>query len=87
MAAEADKPEIPYQEVIKFDRALNNRQVWSARSEFGIIGEPVFIPSRNPKDEDDGWVIVQMYSCQTHHTQFVLLDAQDLSSGPIARSK
>eukprot|EP00012_Vannella_robusta_P007097 CAMPEP_0206194036 /NCGR_PEP_ID=MMETSP0166-20121206/6946_1 /ASSEMBLY_ACC=CAM_ASM_000260 /TAXON_ID=95228 /ORGANISM="Vannella robusta, Strain DIVA3 518/3/11/1/6" /LENGTH=501 /DNA_ID=CAMNT_0053610909 /DNA_START=69 /DNA_END=1574 /DNA_ORIENTATION=+ len=85
MAAEAGKPEIPYQEVIKFDTAQSNRQVWSARSESGVIGEPVFIPHPEGKEEDDGWVIVQMYCCKTHKTQFVLLDARDLSAGPIAR--
>ena len=87
MAAEANNPVIPYQEVIKFDRYQKNRQVWSCRKEQGVIGEPVFIPRENGKSEDDGWVIVQMYQCYNHHTQFVLLDAKDLSSGPIARSR
>ena len=87
MAAEENQPVIPYQEIIKFDRLFSNRQVWSCRDEKGVIGEPVFIPKENGKSEDDGWVIVQMYQCENHHTQFVLLDAQNLSKGPIGRSK
>ena len=78
---------IPYQEVIKFDRLQSNRQVWSARGEDGVIGEPVYIPSPNSTAEDDGWVVVQEYLCKSHQTQFVILDARDLAKGPIARIK
>ena len=85
----ADYPHefIPYQEVIKFDRLQSNRQVWSAREEGGIIGEPVYIPSADNAAEDDGWVVVQLYLCKSHETQFVILDAKNLANGPVARSK
>jgi all-trans-8'-apo-beta-carotenal 15,15'-oxygenase len=64
------------------------RQVWSAREEFSTLGEPVFVPRPGPdREEDDGWVIAQLYDCRRHQTQFVVLDAQNLSGGPIARVK
>jgi len=74
---------------VKFDRKGKNRQVWSARSEYGVLGEPVFVPKTNSLDapEDEGWVISQLYNCKEHQTQYVILDAQNISAGPIARVK
>jgi len=89
MAADSPHQPVPYQDIVKFDLLGKNRQVWSARQEFGIIGEPVFVPRPNTfhdvVQEDDGWVITQLYHPKTHHTQFVVLDASDLTKGPIAR--
>ncbi|KAL6075485.1 Dioxygenase [Balamuthia mandrillaris] len=114
MAADAPHPNIPYQELVKFDRfhvstpsssssassaSSSRRQVWSAREEFGLLGEPVFVPRREvPADavlgeedyeqlEDDGWVITQLFNCREHSTQFVVLDAKNIEAGPIARIK
>lgn len=86
----ADKPHkpIPYMEIVKFDRDLQQRKVWSARSENGVLGEPVFVPKPSlDAEEDEGWIIVQLYNCAEHKTQFVILDAQRLEKGPIARLK
>jgi len=52
-STDAKKP-IPYQEIVKVDhKAVSDqregksggqaRSVWSARSEFGVVGEPVFV--------------------------------------------
>jgi len=87
MAAESGRPAVPYQEIIKWDRERRERQVWSARSEGGVLGEPVFVPRPNSGSaaEDDGWVIAQMYLTRQHRTQYVVLDARQLARGPIAR--
>jgi len=88
MASEAGYPGLPFQEIIKWDRFGKNRQVWSARHEFGVVGEAVFVPKRNfqqQDEEDDGWVITQLYNCKKHLTQFVILDAKHIDKGPIAR--
>jgi hypothetical protein len=62
--------------------------VWSARAEFSILGEPVFVPRPGlNREEDDGWVITQLYDCKRHETQFVVLDARNLGHGPVARAK
>lgn len=95
---------------------LEYAQVWSAKPEYGVIGEPVFVPRHHSsastkdgihsrtstghegkkahgdimpydKDEDNGWVITQVYNCKTHKTDFVVLDARNLAAGPIARVK
>jgi len=76
------------------------RKVWSARLENAVIGEPCFIPRFSnhhqslshsflteilQREEDDGWVICQLYLLKEHKTQFIILDAQQLDKGPIAR--
>ena len=35
-------------------------------------------------DEDDGFVIVQLYIPETHRTEFAILDAKHIDQGPIA---
>jgi all-trans-8'-apo-beta-carotenal 15,15'-oxygenase len=94
MAAAAPNKPLPYMEVVKYDRWKQRRQVWSARKEFGVIGEPIFIPRVDPLqhdpaqghvDEDDGWVMTQLYDARNHLTQFVILDAKKVDQGPIAR--
>ena len=37
--------------------------------------------------EDDGYVLVQLYVPETHTTEFVVLDAQRVDAGPLARIK
>jgi len=98
MAATTPNPFIPYQEIIKFDNLGKTRQVWSSRSERGVIGEPIFVPKQNyftenssparsefDSDEDDGWVITQLFQPDLCQTQFVILDAKNLSAGPVTR--
>jgi len=87
MAAEAGKPYIPYQEVIKWDATGQTRQVWSSRDEGGVIGEPIFVPRQGGVEEDDGWVITQMYNARTHKTENIIFDARHVDAGPIARLK
>jgi len=87
MASEEGQEPIPFQEVIKFDLEGRDRQVWSARGEEGAVGEPVFAPREGATEEDDGWVLVQVYYYRQHKTQIVVLDAKNLAQGPVARLK
>lgn len=62
------------------------RQVWYSH---GIVGEPVFVPrlgweSWCEGDEDDGYVIVQLYIPKTKTSQFAILSAQNVERGPLA---
>lgn len=58
----------------------------------GCVGEPVFVPrlgweSWKEGEEDDGYVIVQLYVPETHRTEFAILDARRVDQGPITRIK
>lgn len=72
---------------MQFDAKGQSRQVWYSH---GCIGEAVFVPRLGWKaatkgKEDDGYVITQLYVPDKHVTEFVVLNAKDLESGPIAR--
>ena len=100
MASDMPSRFIPFQEIVKFDREGTKRQVWSAREEYGVIGEPIFVPrlpldkeaaegkrsSLTDEEEDDGWVITQLYNCKTHKSQFIVLDAKHVDQGPVLRA-
>ena len=47
--------------------------------------EPVFIPKKNAKSEDDGFVVGFVYDKTTDLSDFVILDAQNFSDAPLAR--
>ena len=47
--------------------------------------EPVFIPRKNAKSEDDGFVVGFVYDKTTDLSDFVILDAQNFSDAPLAR--
>jgi len=83
------KESLPFCDVVKLNVRDNIRDVWYSD---GIIGEPVFAPlhgydSRHQGDEDEGYVVVQLYHPEKHTTDFCILDAKKVSSGPVARIK
>lgn len=52
----------------------------------------MFVPlhgfdSRDVGDEDEGFIITQLYIPEKHVTEFAILDAQHVDVGPIARIK
>ena len=78
---------MPFTDVVKYD--LQTAMVSRWHSE-GVVGEPCFIPrlgraSAWHGDEDDGWVIVQMYLPEEHKVQFCILDAKKIHQGPVCR--
>ena len=73
----------------QYDAKHETRQVWYSH---GCVGEPVFVPrlgweSWKEGEEDDGYVIVQLYVPETHRTEFAILDARRVDQGPIAQIK
>jgi carotenoid cleavage dioxygenase len=43
------------------------------------------VPRENPVSEDDGWLMSYVYDATTDSSEFVILDARDLSVPPVAR--
>ncbi|KAL5459802.1 hypothetical protein EMCRGX_G033178 [Ephydatia muelleri] len=89
MASDREGHNLPYRDVVKFDKEGKHRQVWYSH---GTVGEPVFVPrggwdSWNAGDEDDGYVITQLYVPETNLTEFVVLDAKRVDKGPVATIK
>ena len=48
-------------------------------------GEPVFVSRPDPTAEDDGWLVTFVHDLGATATEFVVLDAQDLGRGYVAR--
>ncbi|MGF1675957.1 MAG: carotenoid oxygenase family protein [Rivularia sp. (in: cyanobacteria)] len=70
--------------VIKYD--LNSGK--SQTHEFGEArygGEAVFVPRASGSGEDEGWVMTFVYDSDEDTSELVIVDAQDMTSAPIAR--
>eukprot|EP00736_Rhodelphis_marinus_P008662 Rmarinus@m.28320 len=83
---------LPFQHIVKVDLLdPSKRQVWYAGAD-SVVGEPAFVPrggyaskALSSAAEDDGHLVCQVYDSREHKTSFVVLDAQDLRAGPVAR--
>jgi all-trans-8'-apo-beta-carotenal 15,15'-oxygenase len=49
----------------------------------GYVGEPVFVPARGGREEDDGYVIALVFDAASQRTRIVGLDARGLSGKPL----
>jgi len=47
-------------------------------------GEPVFVPKEGATTEDEGYLMTFVYDQGKQASDFIILDAQDLSRGPVA---
>lgn len=69
--------------VVKYDLQNGSRTM----HDFGptrSTGEPVFVPAHDGAGEDEGYVMTFVYDQATDSTNFVILDASDMSSPAIA---
>lgn len=70
--------------IVRYDDVTGERQQWSA-GPTGHVGESVFAPDPQGSAEDDGWLINTVYDLSTDRTDVCVLDARNVSAGPIAR--
>jgi len=85
-AAHAPSGNAPLQALLKLDQHTGESQLWSAAPR-GFMGEPLFVPRPQATQEDDGWLLVLMYNAERRCSELVILAAQDITAGPIARLK
>lgn len=95
-AAHDETGNAPHQAIVKVDVESEPRQLWSA-APHGYVGEPIFVPRSSeafnhglpvanlPGEEDEGWVLTLVYDTQRQCSDLVILDAQHLEQGPVAR--
>ncbi|MDA1073769.1 MAG: carotenoid oxygenase family protein [Proteobacteria bacterium] len=69
--------------ILKYDREKGKR----TEIEFGrgrVGGESVFVPSANPKAEDDGYLMTYVYDAKSDSSSFVIMDAASMDNTPVA---
>jgi all-trans-8'-apo-beta-carotenal 15,15'-oxygenase len=85
-AAHVPTGNAPLQALVKLDNHTGDTEVWSAAPR-GFMGEPLFVPRPQATEEDEGWVLVLMYNAERRCSDLVILDAQAIAAGPVARLK
>jgi len=83
-AAHSESAVGPAAGIAKVDVNSGDIDVWTpAPTEFG--GQPVFIPRTDGSGQDDGYLITIMFDGAAQRSDVVILDAKDVSKGPICR--
>ncbi len=74
--------------IAKVEVDTGRYSVWA--SDGGVVSEPIFVPRPDTRTgaraEDDGWVLALVYDPVSDTSNITVLDARDLSSGPLARA-
>ncbi len=83
-ATHAPGPNAPLQAILKLDTQTGRTQQYSFAPR-GFVGEPVFIPYPNSQGEEEGWIVTVVFDAASCRSQVVILEAQDLAAGPVAR--
>ena len=85
-AAHQEEGNAPLQAILKLNLKSDQREIWSAAPR-GFVGEPVFVPQPQPlgNAEAEGWVLTLVYDAAHHRTDVVILAANRINEGPVAR--
>lgn len=76
-------PGVSGDRIVKYDRSDGSR----TEHDFGPgrkPGEAVFVPASEDAEEDAGWLLTYVYDAGTNGSEFVILDAGDLATEPVA---
>ena len=70
--------------IIRFDNETGSLEQW--KSGYGAQpDEAIFVPTTDGTAEDEGWLLSMVYNRVDKLSELVILEAQDLSKGPIAK--
>ena len=81
--ASSDTKQPDFKEIIKYDFINDTSEVYKyGEGNFGA--EPVFVAADGGVDEDEGYLLSLVYNLETDRSDLIILNAQELSLGPIA---
>ena len=81
-----DSPKgISFNSVTRYDYETGNKEFFTL-SEFDAVGEPIFVPKSSDAEEGVGYVIALAYLGKENRSDSMIFDAENISSGPIARA-
>jgi carotenoid cleavage dioxygenase len=75
---------VAFTELIKYDHKRGDAVVHDPGAG-RVPSEGVFVPDPDGAAEDDGWVMTYVYDAARDGSDFVIIDARDFGSPPIAR--
>jgi carotenoid cleavage dioxygenase len=82
-AGSSDDPMSTSGSILKYDRQTGARtEIELGRGR--VCGEPVFAPSENPTNEDDGYLMTYVHDAQSDTSRFVIMDAATMDNTPVA---
>ena len=70
--------------VVQYDDQTGTRVTWHAGTGT-MVGEAVFAAAPDATAENDGWLLCTVHDRATGSTDLAVIDATDVSAGPIAR--
>ena len=79
-----DRPEdVGFNSIAHYDHETSKKDYYTL-SERDAVGEPVFVPKEKDSKEGDGYLIATCYRGEENRSDLLILDAENISEGPIA---
>lgn len=83
-----------YLSKISIDPAMSNHEpinenraekdIWVSKPR-SFLQEPVFVPKKDAKNEDDGWILSVCFNVDTMTNDLLIFDATNIPDGPVAK--
>jgi carotenoid cleavage dioxygenase len=71
--------------IARYDHQTDGLEVYDV-GEGCATNEPVFVPRHENSDEGDGFLLANIYDANRKATHLVILDAQNVAAGPLAKA-
>ena len=82
-----DRPEdMGFNSIAHYDHKTSKKDYYTL-SERDAVGEPVFVPKEKDSKEGDGYLIATCYRGEENRSDLLIMDAKNISEGPIAVAK
>ncbi|MEQ9146462.1 MAG: carotenoid oxygenase family protein [Parvibaculaceae bacterium] len=82
----APAPGAPFDAIVHVDTETKERKIYEP-GEGCFVHEPIFVERHEGADEGDGYIVTLVYNTERNLSDFIVLDAQDISRGPVGRAE
>ncbi|MBL4863988.1 MAG: carotenoid oxygenase family protein [Rhodobiaceae bacterium] len=76
----------PFDSLVHLDLKTGTRKIYEP-GEGCFVHEPIFVPRNEKAEEGDGYLVSLIYDSARNNSDFVVLDTDDISRGPIGRAE
>jgi carotenoid cleavage dioxygenase len=82
----SERQGVAFNAIAHFDHKTGTRTHFQF-SDGDTPGEPVFVPRTPAASEGDGWLVAVVYRAKDDRSDFVVIDAANVSAGPVATAE